>query len=77
MTQLCTLNREYWSQHDTTFNIKEGGSCSHFTMMANNNQNTSKIDTVFLTLAEEFKLAPDVFVITESHSYLGNPISPV
>jgi glutaredoxin len=65
------FDREYWSQHDTVFSIGKEGTSSHFTMMANNNQNTSKIDLVFLTLAEQFKLAPDIFVITESHSYLG------
>jgi hypothetical protein len=65
------FDKEYWSSHDTTFNIGKGGSDTHFTMMANNNQNTSKIDVLFLTLSEQFKLAPDVFVMTESHSYLG------
>jgi len=65
------FDKEYWSEHTTTFNIGQGGSASHFTMMANNNQNTSKIATLFLTQTEEFALAPDVFVITESHSYLG------
>jgi len=65
------FDKEYWSEHTTTFNIGKGGSASHFTMMANNNQNTSKIATLFLTQTEEFALAPDVFVITESHSYLG------
>ncbi len=69
------MHREYWSQHDTTFNIKDGGSSSHFTMFANNNQNTSKIDVLFLTMAEDFKLAPDIFVISQSHSYLGGLFS--
>ena len=44
-------------------------------MFANNNQNTSKIDVLFLTQAEEFELAPDVFVISQSHSYLGGIFS--
>lgn len=65
------FDKEYWSSHDTTFNIGKGGSDTHFTMMANNNQNTSKIDVLFITLSEQFKVAPDVFVMTESHSYLG------
>jgi len=69
------FDKEFWSEHDTTFDIKKGGQSSHFTMMANNNQNASTIDTLFITCAEQFKLAPDVFVITESHSYLGGIFS--
>jgi len=65
------FDKEYWSEHTTTFNIGQGGTASHFTMLANNNQDTSKIDVMFITLSESFALAPDVFVITESHSYLG------
>jgi len=69
------FDKEFWSEHDTTFDIKKGGQSSHFTMMANNNQNASTIDTLFITCAEQFKLAPDVFVITQSHSYLGGIFS--
>lgn len=69
------FDKEYWSEHDTTFNIGKGGQATHFTMMANNNQAESKIDVIFITCAEQFKLAPDVFVISQTHSYLGGIFS--
>jgi len=69
------FDKEYWSEHDTTFNKGSGGQASHFTMMANNNQDTQKIDVLFLTCSEDFALAPDVFVISQSHSYLGGIFS--
>jgi hypothetical protein len=69
------FDKEYWSEHDTSWSIGQTGTSSHFTMLANNNQNTSKIDVVFLTIAEEFKLAPDIFVISQSHSFLGGLFS--
>ena len=69
------FDSEYWSEHDVSWSKGNDGTSTHFTMYANNNQNTSKIDTLFLTLGEEFKLAPDVFVISESRSILGGIFS--
>lgn len=65
------FDQEYWSNHDLSFSIGKGGDASHFTMMANNNKNNQTIDVLFITLDEHFALADDVFVMTESHSYLG------
>merc|ERR1711871_990329 len=75
ITFIQFFDKEYWSEHDTSFTMKAGGQATHFTILANNNQNNSTIDVVFLTLAEQFALAPDVFVITQSHSLLGGIFS--
>ena len=60
-----------WSQHDTQFSSGKGGSDKIFTMYANNHQSAQKVDVLFLTCEQEFKLADDYFVISEHKSILG------
>eukprot|EP00939_MAST-03C_sp_MAST-3C-sp1_P003022 g3022.t1 len=60
-----------WSEHDTQFSSGTGGSDKIFTMYANNHLDEHKVDVLFLTCEQEFKLADDYFVISEHKSILG------
>merc|ERR1711998_62840 len=53
----------------------KGGSDTTFTMYALNRQDDSKVDVLFLTCDESFKLADDYFIISESKSILGGLFS--
>ena len=64
-----------WSEHNTQFASDSGGSDTMFTMYARNREDDQKIDCLFLTVGEEFKLAPNYFVISESKSILGGLFS--
>ena len=46
-----------------------------FTMYARNRQADQKIDVLFMTIAQQFKLADNYFVISESKSILGGLFS--
>ena len=60
-----------WSEHNTQFQSGKGGDDTTFSMYARNSADDNKIDDLFLTCSEEFKLAPDYFVISEHRSILG------
>eukprot|EP00966_Prymnesium_polylepis_P218302 5052640-Prymnesium_polylepis.2 len=64
-----------WSEHNTQFNQGKGGSDTMFTMYARNREADQKIDVLFLTIGQEFKLADNYFVISESKSILGGIFS--
>jgi len=64
-----------WSEHNTQFASGKGGSDTMFTMYARNRQADQKIDVLFMTIAQEFKLADNYFVISESKSILGGLFS--
>jgi hypothetical protein len=64
-----------WSEHNTQFNKGKGGSDTMFTFYAVNHQADSKLDVLFLTCAQEFKLADNYMVISQSKSILGGLFS--
>lgn len=64
-----------WSEHNTQFSQGTGGTDSMFTMFARNRQEDQKVDVLFLTCDQQFKLADDYFVISESKSILGGIFS--
>jgi len=60
-----------WSEHNTQFSQGKGGDDTMFTMYARNRQDDQKIDVLFLTCTQAFKLADNYFVISEHKSILG------
>ena len=64
-----------WSEHNTQFNQGKGGEDTMFTFYARNRQSDSKLDVLFLTCKESFKLADNYFVISEHKSILGGLFS--
>ena len=64
-----------WSQHDTQFSMGKGGKDSSFTMFSRNRQSDEKMDVLFLTCSQTFKLADNYMVISESSSKLGGLFS--
>jgi hypothetical protein len=64
-----------WSQHDTQFSMGKGGEDSSFTMFSRNRQSEEKMDVLFLTCSQTFKLADNYMVISESSSKLGGLFS--
>ena len=63
-----------WSQHNTQFKQGNGGSDTSFTMFANN-RDDGKVDVLFMTCKQQFKLAKDFLVISQSKSMLGGLFS--
>jgi hypothetical protein len=64
-----------WSQHDTQFSMGKGGKDSSFTMFSRNRQSEEKMDVLFLTCSQTFKLADNYMVISQSSSKLGGLFS--
>jgi hypothetical protein len=60
-----------WSEHNTQFNTGKDGMDTMFTMFARNRDSDGKLDVLFLTCAEQFKLADNYFVISQEKSILG------
>merc|ERR1712216_385270 len=52
-----------------------GGDDSSFTMFSRNRQDDEKMDVLFLTCSQKFKLADNYMVISESSSKLGGLFS--
>lgn len=64
-----------WSEHDTQFAQGKGGTDSSFTMFARNDRDNQKLDVLFLTCDQKFKLADNFLVISQSSSKLGGLFS--
>lgn len=64
-----------WSEHNTQFSQGKGGDDQTFTMYARNRQDDGVVDVLFLTCSQQFELADDYFVISESKSILGGLFS--
>ena len=64
-----------WSEHNTQFNQGKGGTDTMFTFYARNRESDNKLDVLFLTCKEEFKLADNYFVISQHKSILGGLFS--
>jgi hypothetical protein len=65
-----------WSEHNTQFAQGKGGTDTMFSMFAKNRHDAQEtMDVLFMTCAQEFKLADNYFVISESKSILGGIFS--
>lgn len=69
------FDEQTWSEHDTQFSMGKGGDDSTFTMFTRNDQANQKLDVLFLTCAQKFKLADNYLVMSESKSSLGGLFS--
>jgi len=70
---IALFDDQTWSQHDTQFSMGKGGDDSSFTMYSRNL--VTKVDVLFLTCSQDFELADNYMVISESSSKLGGLFS--
>lgn len=64
-----------WTQSDFTFNKGKGGDATNFNFFSHKHEDGKKMDFVWLTCDQSFKLAPDLFVWVTRKSTMGGLFS--
>jgi len=60
-----------WVAYQLQFALNSGGTCKSVTILAHHDSTAGKTDYFVADVQASFTLAPDLFVISESHSYFG------
>lgn len=74
MTQIMlapTLQSEEWLKLGLLFKESSGGNLQYATVMSSHNATTQTTNWMVFKMEAKFALAPYVYVVTSSHSYLG------
>jgi hypothetical protein len=64
-----------WVAYQLQFAINSGGTCKSVTILAHHDSTAGKTDYFVADVQASFTLAPDLFVISESHSSFGGLFS--